>query len=65
MCPRNVARGLVVMAVFFKKKSYDQAMQQIATLNACPYTGVVTADQVKIILGELLDIWPDSIADDE
>jgi hypothetical protein len=53
------------MAVFFKKKSYDQAMQQIATLNACPYTGVVTADQVKIILGELLDIWPDSIADDE
>ncbi len=53
------------MATFFKKKLYDQVMHKVATVKACPYAGVVTADQVKIILGELLDIWPNSIADDD
>jgi hypothetical protein len=27
-----------------------------------PFTGVVTADQVKIALGEFFDCWPESIA---
>ena len=52
------------MATYHQKKLYDRAMQDIATLKPCPYAGRVTADQVKIVLGELLDIWPDSIADD-
>jgi hypothetical protein len=50
------------MAYFFKKNLYDGAMQAVANIEACPHAGVVTADQVKLVLGEWLDIWPDSIA---
>jgi hypothetical protein len=53
--------GWEVMATYYEKKLYDRAMQTIATLKPCPYAGVVTADQVKLVLGEMLDIWPDSI----
>jgi hypothetical protein len=63
MRPRNVARGSwEFMVYFFKKKQYDRAMQAVADIGADPHAGVVTADQVKLVLGEWLDIWPDSIA---
>ena len=54
--------GWEVMATYHKKKLYDRATQTIATLKPCPYAGVVTADQVKLALGEMLDIWPELIA---
>jgi hypothetical protein len=28
------------------------------SLKPCPFAGVVTAEQVKLALGERLDIWP-------
>lgn len=41
-----------------------RAAEKIAALKPCPFAGIVTVDQVKTALGELLDVWPDSIADD-
>lgn len=38
--------------------------EAIACLRPCPIEGRVTADQVKVLLGELLDIWPASIFED-
>jgi hypothetical protein len=40
----------------------DRACSDVAALKPCPFAGVVTADQAKLALRELLDIWPDSIA---
>lgn len=53
------------MANYFKTKSYNSAMEVVASLKPCTFAGKVTADQVKIALGEHLDIWPASIADDD
>lgn len=44
---------------------YGNLVDALAALKACPFSGKVTADQVKITLGEYGDIWPASIADDE
>ena len=50
------------MAIFAENALLDKACRAIAALEPCPFAGKVTADQVKIALGELLDIWPESIA---
>ncbi len=50
------------MAIFAENALFDKACRAIAALEPCPFAGVVTADQVKLALGELLDIWPESIA---
>lgn len=51
------------MAIFIETGSLDLGARMIAAaLKPCPFAGVVTADQVKLALGEYLDIWPDSIA---
>lgn len=50
------------MATFKNSNLLHRACQSIADLEPCSMAGVVTADQVKLALGELLDIWPDSIA---
>jgi hypothetical protein len=50
------------MATFKNSKLLHRACQSIADLEPCPMAGVVTADQIKLALGELLDIWSDSIA---
>ena len=48
-----------------RKKDYGNIVGKMtAALQPCPFLGVVTADQVKIALGECLDIWPDLIAPD-
>jgi hypothetical protein len=61
--PRNVAHeSRAVVAIFFKKSLYDVAMQAVANIVADRHTGVVTADQVKLVLGEELVVWPDPIA---
>ena len=49
------------MAVFVDTQSLCRAANIIAALEPCPLAGKVTADQVKIALGEHLDIWPLSI----
>ena len=41
---------------------YARVAKALAELEPCPFTGVVTVDQVKIALGEWLNIWPASIA---
>jgi len=50
------------MSIYFENAEYDRACRAIAALEPCPFACVVTADQVKIALGEHLDIWPESIA---
>jgi hypothetical protein len=50
------------MATFIENGTLDRAARAIAALGPCPFAGVVTADQVKLALGECLDIWPDTIA---
>lgn len=63
MRPRNVARwSWEFMATFKNRNLLHRACQSIADLEPCSVADVVTADQVKLALGELLDIWPDSIA---
>ena len=50
------------MAIFAENALLDKACRAIAALKPCPFAGKVTADQVKLALGEMLDIWPKSIA---
>jgi hypothetical protein len=52
------------MAVYVQNEAYNRAAEAIAAIEPCPFAGKVTAEQVKIALGELLDIWPASIAVD-
>lgn len=42
-------------------EAFRAAAEAIANVRPCPVEGRVTADQIKIMLGELLDVWPDSI----
>ena len=52
------------MATFIENGLFDRAAAKIAALKPCPFAGKVTADQIKLALGEWLDIWPASIADE-
>ncbi len=52
------------MSVYFETAALNRFAETVAALKPCPYAGVVTAEQVKIALGEELDAWPASIADD-
>jgi hypothetical protein len=40
------------MATFIANGLLDRAAAKIAALEPCPFAGVVTADQVKLALGE-------------
>jgi hypothetical protein len=57
-------RGPVTKPTYVDSQGLHRAAVALAKLEPCPYAGRVTEDQVKIALGELLDIWPASIADD-
>ncbi|WP_375763089.1 hypothetical protein ACE10X_27230 [Bradyrhizobium sp. Pha-3] len=35
--------------------------ERLAELDGCPFSGVVTVNEIKIALGEFGDIWPTSI----
>lgn len=54
------------MAHYIDTQKFHAVAEAIAALKPCAFAGVVTADQVKIALGEIADIWPASIesADD-
>ena len=43
---------------------YDRLVHALVTMKECPFAGKVTADLVKMVLGEYADIWPPSIYDD-
>ena len=53
------------MATFKETELLNRTCQAIADLKPDPMTGRVTADQVKLTLGEMLDVWPESIANDK
>jgi hypothetical protein len=42
----------------------NRLAKAIAALTPCPFHGCITADQVKIVLGEVGNIWPESIRND-
>jgi hypothetical protein len=39
----------------------NRIAKAISALMPCPFHGRITADQVKIVLGEVGNIWPQSI----
>jgi hypothetical protein len=47
--------------VYIPTGNYRRAADAIAALKPCPVHGVITADQIKIALGEAGNIWPESI----
>jgi hypothetical protein len=47
--------------IYIPTGNYRRAADAIAALEPCPVHGVITADQVKIALGEAGNIWPESI----
>ena len=48
----------------FDTKAYRAFAEAVANLQPDWITGRIEIDQVKIALGEHLDLWPASIADD-
>ena len=65
MSPRNVAREAgKVMSIYFETAALNRFAKTVVELKPCPFEGRVTAEQVKVALGEFLDAWPASIADD-
>jgi hypothetical protein len=49
---------------YLESVCYDRFIKDVVALfrSPCLFTGVVTADQAKILVGERLNIWPASIA---
>jgi hypothetical protein len=43
---------------------YDRLVHALVTMKECSFAGKVTADLVKMVLGEYADIWPPSRGDD-
>lgn len=52
------------MEVYIENARLNQMAKAIAALEPCPFTGRVTADQIKVVLGEKGNIWPASILPD-
>jgi hypothetical protein len=60
-----VRHGDVEMDFYLPTEKYNALAEALANLEPCPVRGVITADQIKIVLGERADIWPASIAADK
>lgn len=52
------------MSIYILDSIYNRAVDQMAKVEPCSVTGKIEPDDFKIILGEVLDIWPASIASD-
>ncbi|MCF6370968.1 hypothetical protein [Rhizobium halophilum] len=49
--------------VYLPTATYDRLIAALMTApRECAWTGAPDADQIKIALGEVADIWPASIA---
>lgn len=53
---RNVLRALPL-----RTHRLEVLADHLARLDPCPFTGHVTEDQIKVALGEVGDVWPNSI----
>lgn len=51
-------------AHYIPTEQFHTAADKIANLEPCPFAGRVTVDQVKIAIGEALDVWPEAIRAD-
>ena len=51
------------MEIYIADETYHRLVAALLTLEPCPVTGEVGPDQIKIALGEVADIWPESIRD--
>lgn len=52
------------MEVYLETSRLNQMAEAIAALEPCPFAGRVTADQIKLVLGEKGNVWPASILPD-
>jgi hypothetical protein len=59
---RNVARsGKRSMTIYVETEVYNRIAKALAAIEPCPFAGRVTPDQIKIVLGEVADVWPMAI----
>ena len=47
--------------IYLDTERFNHIAEKIAALTPCAFAGRVTADQVKVALGEQGDIWPECI----
>ena len=64
----RITRGqgsIITMAeIYIATARENRIAEAIAALTPCPFHGRITPDQVKIVLGEVGNIWPESIRGD-
>ena len=46
---------------FIPTTDYNRIVKALAALKPCRFHGRITTDQVKIVMGEVGNFWPDSI----
>ena len=47
--------------IYLPDQAFHTLAEKIANLEPCPFAGRLTADQVKIVLSESDEIWPEGI----
>ena len=50
--------------IYIASARENRIAEAITALTPCPFHGYITVDQVKIVLGDTGDIWPESIRGD-
>jgi hypothetical protein len=61
--PRNDAHRGVDMTTYLETGLYRRLAEALCGAAPCAVTGLIADDQIKIILGEIGNIWPDCIRD--
>jgi hypothetical protein len=49
------------MSVYLAKATHDALIESLLNVKLDPVTGKIEADAIKIALGEIGDLWPDTI----
>jgi hypothetical protein len=52
------------MSTYKSDSRYSRLVRALVNPEPCPVTGMVTDNEIKVILGEIGDIWPESIQAD-
>jgi hypothetical protein len=52
------------MSTYKPDNQYSRLVRALVNPEPCPVTGMVTDNEIKVILGEIGDIWPESIQAD-
>ena len=50
--------------IYIDDQSFEELAIRLAAITPCPFAGYVTANQMKIALGEHGGVWPASIKGD-